>query len=76
MMQERLVMMMSCDLIIIPSHQRETINQTGCARSEPYRGRQPWDMFNFLMSEYRPKPPEVNHEDLALAEQEGMITHK
>lgn len=75
-MQERLVMMMSCDLIMIPSHQRETINQTGCARSEPYRGRQPWDMFNFLMSEYRPKPPEVNHEDLALAEQEGMITHK
>lgn len=58
------------------ARKRETINQTGCARSEPYRGRQPWDMFNFLMSEYRPKPPEVNHEDLALAEQEGMITHK
>ncbi|XP_065887325.1 histone-lysine N-methyltransferase 2B-like isoform X2 [Dysidea avara] len=55
---------------------RETINQTGCARSEPYRGRQPWDMFNFLMSEYRPKPPAVNHEDLAMAEQEGLITNK
>ena len=76
MMLERLGMITHYLVIIISSLQRETINQTGCARSEPYRGRQPWDMFNFLMSEYRPKPPEINHEDLALAEQEGLITHK
>jgi hypothetical protein len=32
------------------------INETGCARSETYKGRKPFDMFSWLASRYRPIP--------------------
>lgn len=42
-------------------------NPTGCARSEPYRGRRESDMFNFLASEHRNRPVYVPPEE----EEEG-----
>ncbi len=32
------------------------VNETGCARTETYKGRKPFDMFSWLASKYRPKP--------------------
>ncbi|KAL4228619.1 Histone-lysine N-methyltransferase [Mactra antiquata] len=34
----------------------ELLNPTGCIRTEPFRGRNPSDMFSFLMSRYRNLP--------------------
>ena len=31
-------------------------NPTGCIRSEPYESRKPFDIFSFLMSQYRQMP--------------------
>lgn len=31
-------------------------NESGCARTEPYKGRKPFDLFSWLASKYRPKP--------------------
>ncbi|KAK3581005.1 hypothetical protein CHS0354_013899 [Potamilus streckersoni] len=46
---------------IVPEEEEEPVqNPTGCARSEPFQGRKPYDMFSFLMSKYRQMPVEEN----------------
>ncbi|KAL3885750.1 hypothetical protein ACJMK2_025792 [Sinanodonta woodiana] len=46
---------------LVPEEEEEPIqNPTGCARSEPFQGRKPYDMFSFLMSKYRQMPVEEN----------------
>ncbi|KAH3692518.1 hypothetical protein DPMN_194360 [Dreissena polymorpha] len=47
----------------------ELLNPTGCIRTEPFSGRNPWDMFSFLMSRYRQMPSLDAHgldEEMAL----------
>ena len=40
------------------SLQELEVNPSGCARSEPFQSRNPYEMFSFLLSKYR-HPPET-----------------